>query len=779
MITIFKSMDSNSFHEYYELPEVLDRIRRGVNRSLIDQIRIEPDKNRRDQLKKQLLWICFSGKFSARNNAGMIEHSGLICLDFDGMDKRAMKQWRGEIEADKHTVSCFTSPSGNGLKVIWKIPVCKTNDEHNARFMAIAEYWRNCQYFDLNVKGWSRVCFESYDPGIYINYEADEFTGISDVTTEPVTPVSRQAAPRPTASPEYTQEYIDLVFRNIKVWFEKGFTLTEGGRNNNANVFAKAIADYLPEHIGFDRAVDYIMSNVHQGANPFTRHECEQAVRSGFKSIPVPTKQFDLPSYDEPSPNRVDFLMQPEPEEVAPDGDDSFWSYSRRGALQVDYFALKKFLQKNGFFKYRFHPDDISFIRVQGSIVSVVTVDMIRDFILQTLIEWDQREVYNLVAGDSKFKKEYVAFLDEKRPKFIRDTKDVSWVFYRNCAVRVTSNAVECVPYIDMTGYIWESEKLDREFMPTDNAGDFGQFLLNISCKNPSRYRALCSGIGYELHRFKSPSTSKVLVANDETMSDEPQGGTGKTLIFIGISKIRPTVFIDGKNFNSGKNFVWQRVSPDTNNVVIDDIPKGFKFEELFSIITTGWPIEKKNKGEIFLAPEDSPKIGIPTNNTLKGSSVSHERRKFEVEIYPHYNENYQPIDDFGKHFWSDWDDEEWNQFDNLMVRCIKLFLAEGFIKTDFVNLKIKKLISDTSTEFVEWANENIRNNSRYHRNETYKKFIDENPGTWCKSANMFYGWLREYARFHGWSSEDGGSGKMYVVIGDGLHDDDGERLPF
>jgi hypothetical protein len=444
-----------------------------------------------------------------------------------------------------------------------------------------------------------------------------------------------------------------------------------------------------------------------------------------------------------------------------------FWAYSGRGAIKVDYLNLKKFLEQNGFFKYRFNPDDISFIRIIQNVIEVVTIDMIKDFVLNYLMQANETAAYNLFAGDSKFEKKYIAFLEVKKPAIIRDNKCKSWVFYRNTAVSITKDGIELVPYIDlMGGYIWKSQIIERDFSINGMECDFAKFLKNVSAGNPDRCKSLLSGIGYMMHRFKDPSTVRALIANEETISSNPAGGTGKGLIFQAMAKIRVTVFINGKSFDPNKDFTWQRVNPDTEIVVLDDTARNFNFENIFSILTTGWPINKKNKGEIYLDPSESPKIGIPTNNVLKGNSSSHERRKFEVEFHPHYSDNFQPIDDFKKNFWTDWDDEEWNKFDNLMLNCIKLYLAEGLIKVDFVNLKVKKLISETSEEFVEFAKMHLENNNRYNRNDTFKMFVSENPGSYIKSSNQFYDWMREWGKYNDWKTADCGQGRMYLEYG-------------
>jgi hypothetical protein len=65
------------------------------------------------------------------------------------------------INKDKYTFASFISPSGNGFKVLVKIPAEIEN--HKLYFDSISEYYNN-PHFDITSKNISRICFESYDP---------------------------------------------------------------------------------------------------------------------------------------------------------------------------------------------------------------------------------------------------------------------------------------------------------------------------------------------------------------------------------------------------------------------------------------------------------------------------------------------------------------------------------------------------------------------------------------------------------------------------------------
>ena len=83
-ITIFKDIKNTDQPFYREVEVTLERIEKGNSAETVKKIRAEKDKEKRNELKKLLPAICFSGTFNKRNDKSLLEHSGLICLDFDG-----------------------------------------------------------------------------------------------------------------------------------------------------------------------------------------------------------------------------------------------------------------------------------------------------------------------------------------------------------------------------------------------------------------------------------------------------------------------------------------------------------------------------------------------------------------------------------------------------------------------------------------------------------------------------------------------------------------------
>ncbi len=67
-ITIFKNIKETEAPFYRDISDILERIKLGSSKELIKSIRKEKDKSSRQELKKRLPAICFSGTFNKRQD---------------------------------------------------------------------------------------------------------------------------------------------------------------------------------------------------------------------------------------------------------------------------------------------------------------------------------------------------------------------------------------------------------------------------------------------------------------------------------------------------------------------------------------------------------------------------------------------------------------------------------------------------------------------------------------------------------------------------------------
>lgn len=114
-------------------------------------------------------YVTFSGVFSKRSEAALVNHSGLLTLDFDHVENLA--QLKETLLADPYfeTELMFISPSGNGLK--WVIAIDLKKGTHQEWFAGVTFYLKKMHGLEVDKSGKdiSRACFLPHDPEVYIN----------------------------------------------------------------------------------------------------------------------------------------------------------------------------------------------------------------------------------------------------------------------------------------------------------------------------------------------------------------------------------------------------------------------------------------------------------------------------------------------------------------------------------------------------------------------------------------------------------------------------------
>jgi hypothetical protein len=161
-VTVFPNVNKTLNPRYMDLTEVVNRIRTGNSKHLIERIRAGETG-----LKKELPCICFSGIFSHRANIGLIKHSGLICLDYDNLPD--VYSFKDRVCVYPFTHAAFISSSGTGLKVIMRIA-----GNHIEAVRSLVRYF---PAENLNLQAdVSGICFESWDSRVYHNQYSMVFT---------------------------------------------------------------------------------------------------------------------------------------------------------------------------------------------------------------------------------------------------------------------------------------------------------------------------------------------------------------------------------------------------------------------------------------------------------------------------------------------------------------------------------------------------------------------------------------------------------------------------
>jgi len=776
IVTIFRNIRETETAYHRSVAKVLGRIKDGASKDLVTRIRKENDKASRNEMKKELPAVCFSGIFNKRNDSAIQQHSGFICLDFDGYaTTKDMKAERKRIEKDRYVYSVFTSPSGNGLKVLVKIP--QDADNHTSYFNALEKHF-NSEHFDKTCKNVSRVCYESYDPMLYLNEKSELWTGLEE-TEHVQVEVNKD---QPTIPITDDNKVVDILVK----WWTKKYGMVDGERNANIFKLAMAFNDFginksLASHIlrqyeqpdfpasEIDRTLESAYAHTQKhGTRYYEDTDRITNIKAQLKRG-VSKKEIRSQLKGEVESDVVESVLERVERE---NEEQTFWLKTEKGVIKIVPLDFKTFLEDHGFYKYA--PEgskNYVFVKVTNNLIDHTSEKEIKDFILGYLLDIEDKTIYNFFADAVRyFREEFLTLLSTIDVYFMEDTSEAAYLYYRNCAVRITPGGVDVIDYLDLGGYVWQDHIIDRNFTECKHEDcDYQKFIGNICNNDEHRTATMESTIGYMLHGYKNLSYSPAVILNDEVISDNPEGGTGKGLFMNALSHMKKLIVIDGKAFAFERSFPYQLVSADTQILCFDDVKKNFDFERLFSVVTEGLTLEKKNKDAIKIPFEKSPKIGITTNYAIKGAGNSFARRKWELELHQYYNKSFTPLEEFKRHFFADWDDDEWCAFDNYMVACLQSYLGTGLVESKFINLGIRQLSAETSHDFIEWCglvggeeNPTLDPYAKLYKDNLYLDFIEQNPDYAPKakltiSRTRFYKWLTAYCIYrHGIPPEEG-----------------------
>lgn len=756
-ITLFKSLfdtKEGSIPFDMTLKEVIDRIRHGDSKNHVEKLRLLTGKDY-DEAKKHSIVIMFNGLFSYRNIKGMTQHSGLMVLDYDKIPENEFMQVYESIKSNPHIITAFISPSGKGIKAVASIPN-STSEEHSRRFKAFSERF-DCPYFDSKNKDVSRACFESYDPEIYVNENATVFTEISSDYQNTI-------SERPAVLPITNETEI---IRRLLKWWDAKFGFEEGSRNNNLLVLAQSFCEH---GVSLEYGLNYVLNNVIYGN--FTEDETANIFKNAYNRMrgTQGTKYFE----DIDKINEIKFALKIKTKEeiiqshnVTPEiiseiegthDENQFWTINSKGTVIIIPIFFKTFLERRGYFKY--YPENAvkpTFVKVKSNIVTITSVEIIKDDVLNYLI--NEPNVWNHVSKSKQlFSEPFLTMLKSIDMEMIKDTKSTAYVPFLNGVVKVTAKKIELQKYIACDGFIWENQIIKRNYEPAAIENNFRDLVHKVSNNDQTRIDALESTLGYLIHSFKDKQHQKAVIVNDELISDNPNGGSGKSIMINALKHFRKVVIIDGKAFDPNKgDFIYQRVDLDTQILAFDDVKKTFNFEAIFSLITEGITVNRKNKDEIFIPFERAPKVIITTNYVINGSGSSHARRRHEIEFYQYFNEVRNPMQEYGRLLFDSWSRDDWQAFDNYMLSNLQNYLNTGLQSVKSINSEAKRLIQSTSKDFYDWANEYEWTDTRHYFSALLNGFT-EHSGTRNLAPKRFANWVRVYVNYRAFTFTEGRS---------------------
>ena len=155
---------------------------------------------------RNLPYVTPSGVFSYCSDSSLINHSGVLCIDLDGVeDVDGLKRL---LASDRYfqTLMAFRSPSGIGVK--WFVGIDLALCDHKTWFHATRNYLLETyllltpKMVDVQCQNPSRACFLCYDPQVYVNLHSGTDTVCN---FDPVAWAGKSADARKPAAPTKTQ----------------------------------------------------------------------------------------------------------------------------------------------------------------------------------------------------------------------------------------------------------------------------------------------------------------------------------------------------------------------------------------------------------------------------------------------------------------------------------------------------------------------------------------------------------------------------------------------
>lgn len=440
---------------------------------------------------------------------------------------------------------------------------------------------------------------------------------------------------------------------------------------------------------------------------------------------------------------------------------NEFWQTDDKGNRKIKPTLLQEFLIANGF---RREKGKI------GRLIEGIFIEMTPQQTFNYCLSYVKRQNDNkltdafLTQGETLLitKKAVLNSLPELKSTRCKDTKISSFKFYLNGIIKVKKSKIKVLGYKwlkEKNLYIREKQIIPRNYdIKTSEKSDFEKFLRLVTNSN-KHFLSACSSIGYCLHGYKDESNAKIIILSDtqSQVTKKPHGRSGKGLITKAISKLILTDTLNGKNLSlKNDKFAFENATEDTALVIFQDTQKGFDVEQLFSLITDDFIIERKYISKIVVPFKDSSKFLATTNYPIIGNSDSYIDRIHLVLLNNYFNAHHKPKDEFKKLFFIEWSDDEYKAFDKFMVGCLQLFLKEGLLSFVKPELELPILARHTSDEFIKLMESEFSTTNKYFllkdvssRLKTLK-MDNRNKGRTVST------WVKEYAQFKGYDIKKG-----------------------
>lgn len=157
-----------------EHKKLVEEIRERFQRALSRGVEYSQAKRTVDTQKKKLPCVSFAGVLPMRDKKATPKFTGLFQADLDLLRDR-LPEIRATLRDDPHVYALFVSPTGEGLKAIYRVPVCSNAAEYKTAFAAVSSRVEDLTGVEIDkLEDFTRLCFASHDPDACLNPNAVE-----------------------------------------------------------------------------------------------------------------------------------------------------------------------------------------------------------------------------------------------------------------------------------------------------------------------------------------------------------------------------------------------------------------------------------------------------------------------------------------------------------------------------------------------------------------------------------------------------------------------------
>ncbi|MCK9235780.1 MAG: hypothetical protein M0P09_05615 [Acholeplasmataceae bacterium] len=435
---------------------------------------------------------------------------------------------------------------------------------------------------------------------------------------------------------------------------------------------AKYEAEYIQKFVKANNPKYYV--RLHDGVVTLADAECEKLE---FGIVKFKVKEFARP---EQLSNIV-----------------NFYSLDFEGNVKTTPVSYYKFFEQEKFVRVtREGYDQITIVKNDNKILTPINhkTDLV-PYLKENINEVKREAVENRIARDAtNVIQQGLQLLTPIPLEYHRDTKTTVDLPFKNGIVRITAESMELIPYDEIDGFFPKHSTQQHEisFVDVDEEqSDFTRFLImacagkenqeDFTQEDKNIIKAFFTMFGYLLTNYKDPAFSPAIILSDEGADGENRnGGRGKSLLQRALTYFRPTIEKGGNAYDPNYTHVHADLKLEHDIYIIDDVPMNFNYNALYTHITGSIDAQRKGVTAETIPFEYAPKFVISTNWAVRydENATSTNRRFIEYKFSNFWNIENTPVQYFGKSFFADWNDEEWNRFFNFGFFCIQKYLKHG-----------------------------------------------------------------------------------------------------